>query len=58
MSEFVAFIVGAIVSAVATVFIYRNNVKDIGPLADKVDKLYDDLEKKIEEVKDVVEKLK
>lgn len=37
----IAILVTAIVTAVATVFVYRNNVKTIGNLADKIDGIHD-----------------
>lgn len=50
MVSFITFIITiiavAIVSSVATVFIYRNNVRTIGKVADKVDGMYDKVKEK------------
>ena len=56
MDVIIAFLAGAIVGAVVMLFVYRNNKKDIGPVADKVDGLYDKVEDMAEKLKNLVDK--
>lgn len=42
----IAILITAVVTATATVFIYRNNVRTIGKVADKVDGIYDIVKEK------------
>ena len=48
-------IIGAVVGFVVEVFVYRNNVDTISPIADKIDAKVDKLELKIEELKQKIE---
>jgi gas vesicle protein len=41
---------GAVVGFVTGVFVYRNNSKDISPIADKVDVIYDKVEELAEKL--------
>jgi uncharacterized membrane protein YkvI len=42
----ISIIITAIVSAVATIFVYRNNTRKIGDVADKIDGIHDIIKKK------------
>ena len=48
-------IAAAVVGFIAGVFVYRNNVDVISPIADKLDVKFDKLELKIEELKKQIE---
>ena len=39
-------VVGFVIGCVVAVFVYRNNKKKIGAMADKIEKLYEELAKK------------
>jgi hypothetical protein len=56
MDVIIAFLSGVIVGAVVMLFVYRNNKKDISPVADKVDGLYDKVEDLAEKLKNLVDK--
>jgi hypothetical protein len=42
----ISIIITAIVSAVATIFVYRNNTRKIGDVADKIDGIHDIIKEK------------
>ena len=42
----ISIIITAIVSTVATIFVYRNNTRKIGEVADKIDGIHDIIKKK------------
>lgn len=44
MDIIIAFLVGGIIGAVAGIFVYRNNTKTIGKVADGIDVIYDKVE--------------
>lgn len=48
ISTIVSHAVVGIIGAVIGIFVYRNNTKPIRKVADKVDKVWDDVEEKIE----------
>ena len=51
-------VVGAIIGFLVGVFVYRNNTNLLSPIADKIDKLSDDMETKIKELEAEVKRLK
>lgn len=42
----IAFVVGGVVGFIISVFVYRNNAKSIGKVADKIDEISEVLKKK------------
>lgn len=42
----ISILVTAIITAVATIFVYRNNTRKIGKVADKIDKVHDVIKEK------------
>ncbi|AGO47557.1 structural protein [Cellulophaga phage phi4:1] len=62
MSEILIPLVVGVGAFVAGIFVYRNNVKDFGPIADKIDGKYDTIESEVKELKTkldaILEKIK
>ena len=52
MDIILAFISGLVIGGIAMLFVYRNNKKDISPIADKVDNLYDKVEELTNKLKE------
>lgn len=59
MFTILSYVATAVIAGIVSIFVYRNNTKDIDPYADQVDDLWDrwEIQRQLQELKDKLDAL-